>query len=150
VITNHISVRIKKVLRNVKNIVFCTLAISATWLGIALSSTPSAMANSLELPHQFLASDVIQKMDRKAKSDVDKVAGYGTSDKLEGQVDKASGKIQRDLGKSRGEIEGAAKQARGKAKEDIGTTRRGIEKTADRADKASDNAIDSIKNFFSR
>ena len=147
---NHISIRIRQVVRGVKNLLLYTLAISATGLALALTSMPSAMANPLELHPQFLATDVIQNLDRKAKSDLDQVAGAGTSDKLEGQVDKATGKIQSDLGKVRSEAEGAAKQAQGKAKEDIGTTRRAIEKAADNAEETSDNAIDSIKNFFSR
>jgi uncharacterized protein YjbJ (UPF0337 family) len=147
---NHLSIRIRQVVRSVKNFLIYTLAISATGLTIALTSTPSAMATPLELHSQFLATDVIQNMDRKAKSDLDQVVGWGTSDKIEGQVDKASGKIQRDLGKVQSEAEAAAKQAQGKAKEDIGTTRRAIEKAADNAEDTSDNAIDSIKNFFSR
>lgn len=149
-ITNYISVRIRRAIQNVKNLIFCTLAISATGLGILLTLPNPAMAVPLELHPQFLATDVIQDMDRKAKSDLDTVAGSGTSDKLEGQVDKATGKVQRDLGKVEAEAKGAVKQAQGKAKEDIGTTRQALENAADNAEDASDNAIDSIKNFFSR
>lgn len=149
-INTPLSDKIKQVVKKLKTLFFGALAISATGLGIALTTPPSAMAAPLELYPQFLATDVIQDLDRKAKSDLDRVAGAGTSDKLEGQVDKATGKVQRELGKVQGQVEGAAKQAQGKAKEDIGTTRRAIEKTADRAEETSDNAIDSIKNFFSR
>lgn len=149
-ITNHLSSKVKQIVRSVKNLVLCTVAISATWLGIALTATPSATAASLNVHPQFLATDVIQQMDRKAKSDLDKVAGSGTSDKLEGQVDKVTGKVQKELGNARGQAEGAAKQVRGKVKEDIGTTRGTIEKAADQVEETSDNAIDSIKGFFSR
>lgn len=148
--TNYLSNKVTQVVRRVKNLFLCTLAISATWLGIALTVTPPATAASLDVHPQFLATDVIQQMDRKAKSDLDKVAGSGTSDKLEGQVDKVTGKVQQELGNVRGQAEGVAKQVRGKAKEDIGTTRGAIDKAADRAEEASDNAIDSVKGFFNR
>jgi uncharacterized protein YjbJ (UPF0337 family) len=147
---NHISSQLRSILHNWKNRLFCTLAISTTCLGIALATTPAATAMPLEFHPPILGSDVVQKLDQKAKSDLDTVAGSGTSDRLEGQVDQAVGKVQKEFGKASGQVEGAVQQARGKAKEDIGTTRRSIEKTADQAEEASDNAIDSIKNFFSR
>ncbi|MGB3238607.1 MAG: hypothetical protein WBB29_09940 [Geitlerinemataceae cyanobacterium] len=149
-ITNYISVRIRQAIQNAKNLIFCALAISATGLGIVLTLPSPAMAAPLQLHPQFLATDIIQDMDRKAKSDLDTVAGAGTSDKLEGQVDKATGKAQRDLGNVKSEAKGALKQAQGKAKEDIGTTRQALENAADNAEDASDNAIDSIKDIFSR
>lgn len=149
-VTNHLSNKVKQIVRSVKNLLLCTLAISATWLGIALTMTPQASAASLELHPQFLATDVIKQMDRKAKSDLDTVVGSGTSDKLEGQVDKVTGKIQQELGNARGQAEGAAKQVRGKAKEDIGTTKRTVEKAADKVEETTDNAVDSIKGFFNR
>ncbi|HIK31270.1 MAG TPA: CsbD family protein [Oscillatoriales cyanobacterium M59_W2019_021] len=148
--TNRLPYNIKLIVRRFQTFLFCAIAISATWVGIALAATPSAIASSLELHSQFLATDVIQDLDSKAKSDLDTVAGAGTSDKLEGQVDQALGKAQRDLGKVSGQVEGAARQAKGKAKEDIGTTRQAIENAADNAEDASDSAFDSIKNFFSR
>lgn len=148
--TNRIPYDIKLIVRRFQTFLFCAIALSATWVGIALATTPSAMAFPVELQPHFLATDVIQKMDRKAKSDLDKVAGSGTSDKLEGQVNKTAGKAKQELGKARGQAEGTAQQAKGKAKEDIGTTRRAVEKAADNAEEAADSATDSIKNFFSR
>ena len=142
--------RVKLMVRRFQAFLFCAIAISATWMGIALATTPSAMASPVELQPHFLATDVIQQMDRKAKSDLDEVAGAGTSDRLEGKVDRAAGKAKQELGKAQGQVEGAVQQAKGKAKEDIGTTKQAIENAADNVEDASDSAIDSVKNFFSR
>ncbi|NCJ06273.1 CsbD family protein [Synechococcales cyanobacterium C] len=79
---------------------------------------------------------------------LDAIAGNGTSDKLEGMTDQATGSVQRAVGKFTGQAEGAVKQAQGKAKEDIGTTKSALEKAGNEAQSTSDSVIDNVKEFF--
>ena len=80
---------------------------------------------------------IVEKLDEKAKSDLDKVAGVGTSEQLEGKAQQAASAI-----------EGTIEQAKGKAKEDIGTTKSAINDATDSLQETGENVTDKVKNFF--
>lgn len=141
----------KKVARTWANILVaacCLLALTFVWEGTALSSRTEAIAAPQFVSPQLVAANTVEKLDRKAKSDLDAVVGAGTSDKLEGQVDEAVGTVERNLGKMGGEAEGAAKQAKGQAKQSMGEAKSAIDEAADNVEEASEGFMDSVKGFF--
>jgi len=94
------------------------------------------------------AKETIQELDEKGKSALDEVAGAGTSNKIEGKIDRVSGEVQERSEKVGAELKGTAKQVRGKAKEDIGTVQNNIEEASEGVEETSENMFDSIKSFF--
>ena len=94
------------------------------------------------------AQETIQELDQKGKSTLDEIAGAGTSNKIEGQVDRATGELQEQAEKAGAELKGTAKQVRGKAKEDIGTVQNKIEEGSEAVEETSENMFDSITSFL--
>lgn len=100
---------------------------------------------------EYLAT-VFEKMDNKAKSDLDTVAGSGSSNQLEGKVDRATGVIQENLGDARDDlgqqIEGAANRAKANVKETAGIAAKAIDNATDDLENASESLVEKVKNFF--
>lgn len=120
-------------------LVGCVVFMSAfAWTGLGLVSLPNAQAVTFrEVPLVVAASDV-----------VDNVAGAGTSDKIEGNVDEAVGTVKRNVGETSGQVEGAAKQAEGKIKQGVGELKEEASETGSEIEDTSENFIDSVKDFF--
>ncbi len=76
------------------------------------------------------------------------VTAEGIGDKIEGKAQKDIGTVQRNVGKATGQAEGALNQAKGKAKQDIGTVKNKLDDAGDKAENASENFVDSVKDFF--
>lgn len=79
---------------------------------------------------------------------VDDVIGEGTSNQIEGKVQRDLGKAERSIGKVTGQAEGAADQVTGKVKSDIGRTQEAAEDLGDTAEDAGEGLVDSIKDLF--
>lgn len=72
----------------------------------------------------------------------------GVSDQVEGKAKEDIGTVERNVGKVTGQAQGALKQAQGKAQKDIGTVKNKLDDAGDRAEDASENFVDTVKNFF--
>ncbi|MBW4647903.1 MAG: CsbD family protein [Kastovskya adunca ATA6-11-RM4] len=121
------------------------------------SGIPQALADSgaianLEKQNLLIARNPVEEA-------VDNLAGQGTTDQIQGQVDESTGRVQRELGKVTGQTEGALRETKGQAQQSLGETRRAVDKASDKAEyqlekagekteDASENLIDKIKNFF--
>ncbi len=115
----------------------CVLLLTTVWFGAAQAAVASPIHSYSQ---QLIAANPLS----------------GVGDKVEGNVEQAIGKAQRNLGNSPGQaLDGSGKEVQGLAKQAKGNVKQGIEKTKSAADNASDkveegseNAIDAIKDFF--
>ncbi len=110
--------------------------------GFVLSSPQSALAGNR-------AANVVQN---RAEQEFDRVAGAGTAEQIKGNAEEVQGRMQRQAGRVTNDmdsrVEGAAKQAQGRVTKDIGRTQSAAEDAANRVEDASDNLVDSVKDFF--
>ncbi|NES03830.1 MAG: CsbD family protein [Okeania sp. SIO2F4] len=124
-------------------------AMAVAWANLSINLYNTAHAATLGYPNFVAVIDsVIEDADTKGKNLLDKVAGEGTSNKIEGKVDTAVGKAQQELGNTKSQAEGLAKQAEGKAESDIGTVESTLEKSASEVQETSENIFDNVKSFF--
>ena len=134
------SSKIKTVKRNWLSIFCWALLLTTVWFGVCFDGVQAAIASPIDRYPQLIAANPL--------------AGVG--DEIEGNVELAAGKAQRNLGNSPGQaLDGAGKEVQGLAKQAKGNVKQGIEKTKSAADNASDkveegseNAVDAIKDFF--
>lgn len=95
------------------------------WVNVLSINMPAAIAAS---------NNPLRSLVDNAKEALNQGAGSGTSTQLEGQIDRATGSLQRHFGKATGQIEGGAKQLEGKVKQDIGSTQRNLDKASRRVE----------------
>ncbi|MDJ0735674.1 MAG: CsbD family protein [Nostocaceae cyanobacterium] len=126
------------------------LVVTCVWLGVFFGSGYTANAANLSNYSHLIASDTptVSDVQEKVKTDIDTVAGEGTSDQLEGQTKEALGTAERNLGQVSGQVKGAIKQAEGKAQKDIGKTKEAIEDLTSQTEETTESALDKIKSFF--
>jgi uncharacterized protein YjbJ (UPF0337 family) len=99
-------------------------------------------------------------MNRRAAAELDRKAGEGTSDKVGGAIDSATGKVRRGIGEAKDEmddsshfrdkVKGEGYELRGEMKRDIGNAKSAA---ADAKEDLKENAADlkeSVKDFFNR
>lgn len=91
------------------------------------------------------AADIVQA---RAEQALDRVAGSGTANQIEGRAKEDIGKVQRQVDKALGQTDGAAKQAAGRAQKDIGRTQEAAEDAANAAQDSAEGIVDSVKDFF--
>ena len=84
----------------------------------------------------------------RAADELDRVVGEGTSDQIEGKVQRDIGTVERNVGKVTGQLEGAAKQVEGKVKGDIGRTQAATENARNDAEDAAEGFVESVKDLF--
>lgn len=128
------------------------LVLTFAWSGVFTGINYTANAQGLDI-HSYpqviaFGSSDASNLKQKAKSDFDAVAGAGSSDKLEGNVEQAIGSAQQNLGKVTGQAKGVAKQVEGRAKQDIGRTKDAAQDVASDVEDKTDSAVDSIRDFF--
>ncbi len=126
------------------------LVVTFVWLGVFVDNGYVANAANVSDYSHLIALDTptINDVQEKVKTDIDTVAGEGTSDQLEGQTKEALGKAERNLGKASGQMKGAMKQAEGKVQKDIGKTKEAIEDLGNQTEESTGDAVDGIKDFF--
>ena len=100
------------------------------------------------------AADVVNE---RAAAELDRVAGDGAANQVEGAVDGAVGTVKRgvgatkdalDIDSSADKVDGATDQLKGKVKRDIGQTQGAAAEAADDVEDTADGVFDSIKDFF--
>ncbi len=96
-------------------------------------------------------------MNARAAAELDRMAGEGTSDQLEGAVQETTGKMKRGVGEATGQFrgttdqaEGAADQLKGSIKRDVGKAKGAAADAGDDIQDKADGVVESIKDFFDR
>lgn len=74
--------------------------------------------------------------------------GEGTSDQIQGKVQKDIGTVNRQIGKTTGQLEGATEQVQGRAKQDIGRLQSAVDDAGDDVEEVAESWIDSVKAVF--
>ena len=120
---------------------------------------PNAVADSIGVGSEK-AGDVM--LDRAAK-ELDRTAGAGTSDFVEGAVDESVGTAKRGFGEAKGQlddslegrlegaasrVEGATDQLKGKAKRDVGQLKGKASDVGDDVEDSAEGIVDAVKDFF--
>lgn len=119
------------------------------WLGIALIFIPVASAAPLNnQPQSIASSNPIQDLGQKTKDTLDQTMGSGTSEQIEGQIEEATGTVQRKAGEITGQAEGAMKQVKGKAKQDLGKVKGTAEEAGSQLQETSEGVVEKVKDFF--
>ena len=129
---------------------FLILGITFTWVNISIYFYSTANAATLQSINFIGVIDSIEDADTKGKNLLDKVVGEGTSNQIEGKVDKAVGKTQQELGNIEGQTKGLVKQAKGKVEENIGKVQNTLEKSTAEAQDTYENIVDNIQSFFEK
>lgn len=138
--------------KHLLSIFYSLLILTISWLGVFTDIKYSADTQGLDTQsYSHLIAFGFNKNNNireKAKNDVDKVLGAGTSDRIEGLTEQTVGNIEQNLGKVSGQAKGLAKQAQGRAKEDIGRTKNAAEDIADKIEDTTESTADGILDFF--
>lgn len=120
--------------------IFCvglaTLVIGSSLL-FGFSAPAAAVGNK--------AGDVVQN---RAERELDRVAGSGTANQIEGRAKEDLGRVQRQVDKVTGDTDGLGNQVQGRAQKDIGRAQSAVEDAADAAQDTGEGIVDSVKSFF--
>lgn len=124
------------------------LFLVATVMTVSLS-TPidSGVAIASPTAHQPIAA-LFGGAESKAKSDLDRTVGAGTSRQLEGAVQEATGTVQRQFGNTQNRAEGTAKKLDGRAKRDLGRVEGTADKIGSEIQDAAEGITDSVKGLL--
>ncbi len=90
---------------------------------VFLPSSLTANAATLNSPQLLSTVSTINEAKEEAGEAFNNVFGAGSTDQVEGNFDKAVGKTQQNLRGADNTIEGAAKRVKGKVQSDIGATK---------------------------
>ncbi len=125
--------------------IFC--GVTLIWIGV-ITDTSSAQVqayNSFDSQ-----STVLLAMDSDdMMNPIEQVFGDGTTDKIEGKVQKDIGATQRTFGNTPATVQGTVKQAKGNAKQGIGEVKNRLDDAGDSVEDAGENLFDAAKNLFS-
>lgn len=91
-------------------------------------------------------------MQDRAASELNRVAGSGTADRLEGAARETKGKVKRNLGDAADDLgtslDGASSELKGKVQRDVGKAKSKASNVGDDLEDAADSVVDSVKDFF--
>lgn len=122
--------------------IFCvglaTLVIGSGLL-FGFSAPASALGNK--------AGDIVQQ---RAERELDRKAGSGTANQLEGRAQEGVGQVQRQVNKVTGGTDGIGNQVQGRAQKDLGRTQGAVENAADAAQDTGEGIVESVKGFFGK
>lgn len=130
-----------------KRVICVAMMAVAVW-GVVLTPVASAVGSQA-------AADVVSD---RAATELDRVAGAGTSDQLEGAARDVVGKAKRDVGRVQDKVddldglgnrvEGAADSVRGKVQRDVGRTKSAASDLGDDVEDKANSLVDSVKDLF--
>jgi len=124
----------------------CLLWVAIAVWGVTL--VPQASADSVGVGSERAA----EIMRERAANELDRMAGTGASDFVEGSADGAVGKAKRSLGQLTDDVDtsldGATDQLKGKAKRDVGRLKRKAADIGGDLEDAAEDAVDSVKDFL--
>jgi uncharacterized protein YjbJ (UPF0337 family) len=93
------------------------------------------------------AGDIVQ---HRAEQELDRKAGAGTANQIEGRAQADVGRVQRQIDKATGGSSGIGNQIQGRAQKDIGRTQAAVEDAADATQESAEGIVDSVKGFFKK
>ena len=137
----------KATLKNFVVRAFCLMMVTIA----VLSAVAVPAANAVG------SKDAAAVVNERAAAELDKFAGAGTSDQLEGAVDSVTGKAKRDIGRVKDgldldstsdKLDGATDSLKGKVKRDVGRTKSAAEDLGDDIEDSANSVVDSIKDLF--
>lgn len=91
------------------------------------------------------AGDIVQQ---RAERELDRTAGAGTANQIEGRAKEDMGRVQNQIEKVTGGNDSLGNQIQGRAQRDIGRTQGAVESAADAAQDSAEGIVGSVKNFF--
>ncbi|MEM6596728.1 MAG: hypothetical protein AAF810_17890 [Cyanobacteria bacterium P01_D01_bin.36] len=126
-------------------------AVCLLWVVIAIwgaAWVPQANADSVGVGSEKAAAIVRER----AANELDRVAGQGSSDFIEGIAQESLGKAKRKVGQLTDDVDssvdGAADQLEGSLKRDVGSLKNKAENIGDDLGDAAEDALDSVRDFF--
>ncbi|MGQ4647242.1 CsbD family protein [Lyngbya aestuarii] len=139
--------------QRVKQVLLTTcflVALAFIGTGTSFNLIPAANAATLENPSFVVAlgSSATKEVEQQAKGILDEGAGAGTADKVQGRLNEAMGKTERNLDKVTSQTEGTLKEVQGKAQQNLGEAKNRTESAGSDLEDAGENALDAIKDFF--
>lgn len=113
------------------------LVVTMMWIGVAVNA--HSPYNALDNDNVLIAMD---------SNPINKIFGSGTTDKIEGKVEKDIATTQKNVRKAGEEMKGSLEQAKGRAKQDIGEVKNRLDATGSDLEDASEDALDAVGSFF--
>lgn len=107
--------------------------------------------------HAVGSQEAAEVVNERAAAELDRVAGTGTSDQIEGAVDGAIGSAKRQVNKAgdvlnttdiTDRVDAATDELSGKVKRDVGRTKAAASELGDEVEQSADSVVDAIKEFF--
>ena len=117
-------------------------------VGLATLIVGSSLLFGFSTPAVAVGNDAGDVVQSRAERELDRVAGSGTANEIEGRAKEDIGRVQRQVDKVTGGIDGIGNQVQGRAQKDIGRTQGAVEDAAEAAEDSADGLIDSVKSFF--
>lgn len=117
-------------------------------VGLATLIVGSSLLFGFSTPAVAVGNDAGDVVQSRAERELDRVAGSGTANEIEGRAKEDIGRVQRQVDKVTGGVDGIGNQVQGRAQKDIGRTQGAVEDAAEAAEDSADGLIDSIKGFF--
>jgi len=130
--------RLQSIASRVRHGIYLGLVAIVLCSGLTLGMTAPAVAGEK-------AAGIVEN---RAEQELDRVAGAGTADQIQGSAQEGLGKVQRQFGNTENQIKGAAKQVQGRAQKDIGRTQAAAEDAAGAIEDSSQGFVESVKDFF--
>jgi uncharacterized protein YjbJ (UPF0337 family) len=93
------------------------------------------------------AGDIVQN---RAERELDRMAGAGTANQIEGRAQEDLGRVQRQVDKVTGSDDGLGNRIQGRAQRDIGRTQGAAEAATEAAQDSAEGIVDSVKGFFGK
>jgi uncharacterized protein YjbJ (UPF0337 family) len=118
----------------------CLMMVTITVWGVAW--IPNATAASVG------SEKAAAVMNERAAAELDRVSGAGTSDQLEGTVQKTVGKTKRGLSQAADRLDGSADELKGQMKRDIGRAKGAAANAGDEVEDTTKGVVESVKDFF--
>lgn len=127
---------------------------AVSFVMVALLAWSGPLVTSASAVGSGSAAEVVSD---RAATELDRTAGVGTSDQLEGAVDSVVGKAKRGVGRIGDEIngdgtldrvEGATDQLKGKIKRDVGRAKSAAADAGEDIEDSANGIVDSIKDLF--
>ena len=117
-------------------------------VGLAALVIGSTLLMGFSAPAAALGNEAGDIVQGRAERELDRKAGAGTANQLEGSAQENFGKAQRQVEKVTGGNDGLKNQAQGRTQRDVGRTQEAVEDATDAAKDSAEGFVESVKDFF--
>lgn len=119
-------------------------------VGLATLVIGSGLLFGFSTPASALGNEAGDIVQQRAERELDRKAGSGTANQLEGRAQEGVGQVQRQVNRVTGGTDGIGNEAKGRARQDVGRTQGAVENATDAAQEAGEGIVDSVKGFFGK